>query len=193
MDPQEFRRIIRTSSISKFQPYHKHQVLWKGFPTDSRHSNGYTLCPCPSRHFSVLIWSGLHTLSLCSELERKSWHLSSTSDKDTSMTYYQSITQILRIIWVRYIPLNLRSKSRQRATPVLPTWIYSCRSEGMVSCALSFMTNVTILTSISQTFRFRAATFHLRQPMAFYLTAHTVCQGLPFLWMFYSKGETTFI
>ena len=27
----------------------------------------------------------------------------------------------------------------------------------------------------------------------FYLTAHTVCQGLLLLWMFYSKGDTTFI
>ena len=47
---------------------------------------------------------------------------------DTSMTYCQSITKILRIIWVRCIPLNLRSKTRRRATPLLPTWIYSCRS-----------------------------------------------------------------
>ena len=34
---------------------------------------------------------------------------------------------------------------------------------------------------------------HLRQPKAFFLTAHTVCQVLLFLWMFYSKGGTTFI
>ena len=27
----------------------------------------------------------------------------------------------------------------------------------------------------------------------FYLTGHTVCQGLLFLWMFYSKGSTTLI
>ena len=27
VDPHEFKIIIRTSSISKFQPYHKHQVL----------------------------------------------------------------------------------------------------------------------------------------------------------------------
>ena len=27
----------------------------------------------------------------------------------------------------------------------------------------------------------------------FYLTAHTVCHGLLFLWMFYSEGGTTFI
>ena len=33
------------------------------------------------------------------------------------MTYCQSITQILKIIWVRCIPLNLKSKTRQRATP----------------------------------------------------------------------------
>ena len=65
------------------------------------------------------------------------------------------------------IPLNLRSKTRQRATPLLHTWIYSCRSEGTVGWALPFTTNVTILTSISQTFRSWAATFHLRQPMAF--------------------------
>ena len=34
----------------------------KGFPTDSRHSNGHKLCPSPSRHISVLIRSGIHTV-----------------------------------------------------------------------------------------------------------------------------------
>ena len=53
------------------------------------------------------------------------------------MTYCQSITQILRIIWVRCIPLNLRSKTRRRATPLLPTWIYSCRSRVTVSLRTS--------------------------------------------------------
>ena len=109
---------------------------------------------------------------------------------DTSMTYCQSITQTLRIIWVRCIPLSLRSKTRLRATPLLPTWIYSCRSRVTVSCALPFMINVTISTSISQTFRSWVAIFHLRQ--CFYLTTHTVCQGLLLLWMFYSKGGATF-
>ena len=54
------------------------------------------------------------------------------------MTYCQSITQILRIIWVRCIPLSLRSKTRRRATPLLPTWIYSCRARVTVSCELPF-------------------------------------------------------
>ena len=54
------------------------------------------------------------------------------------MTYCQSITQILKIIWVRCIPLSLRSKARRRATPLLPTLIYSCPSRVMVSCALPF-------------------------------------------------------
>ena len=91
----------------------------------------------------------------------------STSHTDTSMTYCQSITQTLRIIWVKCIPLSLRSKTRRRATPLLPTWIYSCRSRVTVSCALPFTTNVTISTSISQTFRSWVAIFHLRQPMVF--------------------------
>ena len=61
------------------------------------------------------------------------------------MTYCWLIIQILRIIWVRCIPLSLRSKTRRRATPLLPTWINSCRSGGTVSCSLPFTTNVAIL------------------------------------------------
>ena len=34
----------------------------KGFPTDSRHSDGHKLCPSPSRHISVLVRSGIHTV-----------------------------------------------------------------------------------------------------------------------------------
>ena len=138
----------------------------------------HKLCPSHSRHISVIKRSGIHTVLLSTGKKK---HLSSTSHTNTSMTYCQSITQILRIIWVRCIPLSLRSNTRQRATPLLSTWIYSCRSGGTVSCTLPFTTNVTISTSISQTFRSWAATFYLRQPMAFYLTAHTVYKGLLFL------------
>ena len=34
----------------------------KGFPADSRYSNGNNLCPSSSRHISVLIWSRIHTI-----------------------------------------------------------------------------------------------------------------------------------
>ena len=44
---------------------------------------------------------------------------------------------------------------------------YSCRSRVTVSCALPFTTNVTISTSISQTFRSWVTIIHLRQPMVF--------------------------
>ena len=73
----------------------------------------------------------------------------------------------MSIFWVRCIPLSLRSKTRRREPLLLPTWIYSCRSRVTVSCALPFTTNVTISTSISQTFPSWLAIFHLRQPMAF--------------------------
>ena len=98
---------------------------------------------------------------------KKNYHLSSTLQTDTSMTYCQSITQTLIIIWVKCIPLSLRSKTRRRATPLLPSWIYSCRPRVTVSCALPFTTNVTISTSISQTFRSWVAIFHLRRSMVF--------------------------
>ena len=53
----------------------------------------------PSRHISVLIRSGILTVFALNWKKNK--HLSSTSHADTSMTYCQSITQILGIIWVR--------------------------------------------------------------------------------------------
>ena len=64
-------------------------------------------------------------------------------------------------------PLNLRSKTRRRATLLLPTWIYSCQSVGTVSFTLPFTTSVIILISILQTFRSWAESSHLRTPMAF--------------------------
>ena len=70
-------------------------------------------------------------------------------------------------ISVRCIPLNLRSKTRRRATLLLPTWIYFCQSVGAVNFTLPFTTSVTILISILQTFCSWAATSHLRPPMAF--------------------------
>ena len=99
--------------------------------------------------------------SLCSRLERNSYHLDSTSHIDASMTYYQSIILIFRIILVRLIPLSLREKTRLRAVRLLPTWIFSCRSGGTVSCSLPFMTNETI--SISQTLLSWVTIFYLHQ------------------------------
>ena len=37
-------------------------VVWKGFPTDHRHSHGHKLCPSPSGHISVLIRSGIRSV-----------------------------------------------------------------------------------------------------------------------------------
>ena len=68
---------------------------------------------------------------------------------------------------VRCIPLSLRSKTRRRATLLLPTCICSCQSVGTVNFVLPFTTNVTISISILQTFRSWVATSHLRQPIAF--------------------------
>ena len=52
------------------------------------------------------------------------------------MTCCPLITLTLKIISVRCIPLNLRSKTRRRATLLLPNWIYSCQSVGTVNFTL---------------------------------------------------------
>ena len=78
----------------------------KGFLTDARHTNGHQLCPSPNRHIPVLIRSGIDTvfalgLKETVSLWKETWHLSSTSHIDTSMTYCQSIIHVFRIILVR--------------------------------------------------------------------------------------------
>ena len=83
------------------------------------------------------------------------------------MTFCPLITLTLKIISARCILLNLRSKTRRRATLLLPTWIYTRQSVGTVNFTLPFTTNVEILISILQTFRSRVATSHPRPPMTF--------------------------
>ena len=129
--------------------------------------------------------------SPCSRPVGNGRHLSLTSRIDTSMTYCQLITLTLKIISVRCIPLNLRSKTRRRATLLLPTFIYPCQSVGTVNFTPLFTTSVSILISILQTFRFRAAASHIRPHMAFHLTTHPIRQGLLLFLMFYSDGQAT--
>ena len=64
-------------------------------------------------------------------------------------------------------PLNLRSKTRRRATLLLTTWICTFQSVGTVIFALHFTTNVTISISILQTFRSWVASTHLLSTLVF--------------------------
>ena len=75
-------------------------------------------------------------------------------------------------------PLNSRSKTRQRTTLLLLTWIYFCRPGGTVNFTLPFMTNVTISIATSQLFRFWVAIFQSRLPMASLFRSLSICPGL---------------
>ena len=68
-------------------------------------------------------------------------------------------------VQVKLYIIIYRSKTRQRATLLLLTWIYFCRSGGTVNFTLPFMTNVTISISTSQIFRSWVAIFQPRPPM----------------------------
>ena len=65
------------------------------------------------------------------------------------MPFCPLITQTLRTISVRCIPLSLRSKTRRRATLLLPPWICSSQSVGTVNFKLPLTTNVTISIHIT--------------------------------------------
>ena len=73
-------------------------------------------------------------------------------------------------------PAEIEIKTESYTSASYFDLLLSIGGGGAVSCTLPFTTNVTILTSISQTFISQVATFHLRQPKTF--LSHTVCQGL---------------
>ena len=118
------------------------------FPTGSRHSNGNTLCPSPCQHISVLTRSRIHTVF------NFDW-------KETARTS--------RWAW------DKRHEEEQHLYFLLGfTPVYL---NGRSNAHFPLRKNVTISTSISETFRFWIAIFHLRHPMTFYyLTTHTVCR-----------------
>ena len=84
----------------------------------------------------------------------------------------------MRIIRIRCIPLRLKSMTQWRATSLLPTWIYSCRSGERVSCALTFTTSLTISTPYHKLFVPEKQYSILASVWSIYLTAHTVYQNL---------------
>ena len=104
--------------------------------------------------------------SLFSQPGGNSWRLGSISHTGTSMLFCPKTTQSVIISWARYITLNSRSKTRQRATLLLLTWSYFCRSGGTVNFIPPFITNVTISISTSQIFRSWVSIFQPRPPMA---------------------------
>ena len=48
------------SNVLEFLVDNVFMIYGESFLTDIRHSNGYKLCPSPSRHISVIIRSGIH-------------------------------------------------------------------------------------------------------------------------------------
>ena len=94
------------------------------------------------KYFSIYMKQNLY--SLCSQRNGNCWHLVSILHTGTSMKCSPLTTQSLSIIWAKCILLNLRSKTRQSATLLFLTRIYSCWYGWTVNIILPFMANVTI-------------------------------------------------
>ena len=143
----------------------------KNLPADSRHSNGYELCPSSRQHLSVFIRSGFHTVFALNGKETFSISVQSYLQVQ-GWCFVHKQTQNSNIIWARCILWNLRSKTPQRAQFLLLAMIYCCRFQGIVNFTLPSTTNEMILISTSQTFRSWVVIFHLPQPMAFFLNLY---------------------
>ena len=135
----------------------------KSLPADSRHSNGYELCPASRRHLSVFIRSGFHTVF-------------ALNGKDTFSISVQSQLQVHRWCFVHKQP-----RIRKLSGPDVSCWTWDqghhrepdfcflprfTLSIGR-DFTLRSTTNEMISISTSQTFRSWIVIFHLRQPMDF--------------------------
>ena len=149
----------------------------KDFPTNSRHSNRNNLCPSPNWH--TFIKFKQYQLSTGQKPIASQFHI----------TIFSLMIQTLRITWLRY-PIEIEIKKPWRATCVLPSWIYPCRSGGTVFFTLTFMANMGISIFILQTFR--SLLNYIYTIACFFLTADRICQGFLLLWMFYSGGYGTY-
>ena len=106
----------------------------KGFPTNSRHSNGHKLCPSTSWHISVLIRSGIHTVFALHRREKK-------YQFNFTYRYIDDVLSINNPDFENYlgrIPLSLRSKTRRSATSLLPNFdlLLSIESDGQLRNSL---------------------------------------------------------
>ena len=114
---------------------HFHGIRGKGVPTDSRHCNGHQLCPSPSRHISVLIRSGIHSLSDGKKQLASQFNF-------TNPDFQNNLGQLYPA------ELEIKDTTVSNTSASYFDLLLSIRGEGEVSCALPFMTNVTITTSI---------------------------------------------
>ena len=138
----------------------------KCFPADIRYSIGYKLRPS-RRHIFLLIWSIIYTVFALNRKESVGIRFNFT------YRYIDDILSINNPEFENYLgqmyPAELEIiKTRQRASLLLLTWIYSCLSGGTNHFTLFFMTNATIpITYHKLWFLFLSCNIHLilRPPM----------------------------
>ena len=141
----------------------------KCLPADSRHSNKNKLRPFCSRYLSLIIRT--YSYSLCPQQPSRFIFTYRYFDYVLSLInpdFEQYLGQVY--LYIFCILLNLRSKTLQRASLLLPIQIYYCRSGGMVNFKLPYTTKEMISISKSPTFRSWVVLFHLHRPMTFFIS-----------------------
>ena len=178
------------SLISSWQHFRGLRV--KGFPTDSRLSNRHKLCPSPSRHISALIRSRIHTVFALNWKEKVSISVQ-VHRQIHRWRNCQSIIQIFENYLGQIYPAELEIKDTMESnnSSFYLDLLLSIRRDDQLHTSLynkrdNFNFHIT-------NFRFLSTNIPSSPAYGVFISAHTVCQGLLLLWMFYSKGGPTFI
>ena len=143
----------------------------KGFPTDSRHSNGHKLCPSPSRHNSVLIRNGIYTVFALKWKENKI-----ASQFNFTYRYIDDLLSINNSDFENYLgqmypaELEIKDTTESNTSASYLDLLLSIESDGQLR---------TSLYDKRDDFNFHITNFpffHLRQPMV--LSSHS-SYGMP--------------
>ena len=158
---------------------------WKNRSADSRHSNGYEFRPSSSRHLTVFIRSGIHTVFALNGKETFSTSVQSQRNIDDVLSINNS--EFENYLGQMYpVELVIKGITENITFASYLKLLLSIGRDG------PFTTNEMISISTSKTFRSWVVTFHLRRPMAFYFSSYTIRPGLLLVWMFYSEDQAAF-
>ena len=168
---------------------HFRDLRRKGFPTDSRHSNGHQLCPSLRRHISALIRSGIHTVFALGWKE-------TASQFEFTYRYIDNVLSISNPDLQNYLGQMYPDELEIKDTTESNT------SASNLDLVLSIWRDGQLRTSFYDKRRFQLPYHYLSFPKkrysifaslwCDYVTAHTVCQGLLLLWMFYFLEQCDF-
>ena len=164
----------------------------KGFPADSRYSNGNKLCPSSSRHISLLIWSRIYTVFALNR-EETGWR----PRFNFTYRYIDDVLSINNPEFENYlgqmypVELEIQRHNREHHFCFIPGFILSIGSDGQLHTSINdkrddFNFHITNFPFLSSNIPTSPAYGVFISQLIRYARA------LLLVWMFYPEGDATF-